>query len=182
MEVVRASYMRALKCRGQLVSSLALPHNPKDLALEFRLTQKDRQMQETAIVETHGSPKSQEMSIEVGGPALKKIRIYDLATAAKVVNVIPVKALRKKLRRPVVSGQFRLVGSLLGDSDSSIEDCEVTTPPSPAKIVIGKEPRAPTEGVDEVRLETNPEPNVVNVEDQSCPSSMSKELSVVEAT
>ncbi|KAM7253513.1 hypothetical protein ACFE04_021667 [Oxalis oulophora] len=92
----------------------------------------------------------------------KKARTGDLATAAEVVSAILVKARRRKLRRLVASRQFKPVGSLLGDSNSSIEDDDAEALSFANGMVV--------------TLNTNPEPSGVYVVGQACPFPMLEEL------
>ncbi|KAM7279081.1 hypothetical protein ACFE04_006215 [Oxalis oulophora] len=73
------------------------------------------------------SGRSREASPEDRGLAQKKAMTGILATDDEVVSAILVKASRRKLTRPITSGQFKSVGYLLGDSDSSSEDDEAAT-------------------------------------------------------
>ncbi|KAM7264226.1 hypothetical protein ACFE04_001909 [Oxalis oulophora] len=142
-----------------------------------------------AVHNTLVSGRYQKASPEDGGLTQNKARTSDLTSAIEVVFGVPVKAPRRKLKRPATSEHFKLVGSSMGDSDSSPKygdvvapssligmtmEKKVVTSSSPDEILVGKL-EAPAEGVVEVTPEANPMPIGVDVEDQVCPSPMPEE-------
>ncbi|KAM7279289.1 hypothetical protein ACFE04_006423 [Oxalis oulophora] len=87
LEVMRASYERAVKRIRQLAPSLALPYKSKDLASGSRKICRSKAAHNTLV-----SGRSREASPEDRGLAQKKVRTGILATDAEVVSAISLKA------------------------------------------------------------------------------------------
>ncbi|KAM7253538.1 hypothetical protein ACFE04_021692 [Oxalis oulophora] len=134
------------------------------------------------VHDTPASKRSQETSPEDEGPAQKKAKIYDLATTVEVIFVVVVKAPRRKLRRPTMTGQFRSVGSSLVNSRVGMTvEKEIVSSSSPDEVQTNLLETS-IKVVVAMAIKMHPEPADDDAEVRACSSSGAEEMLTVVAT
>ncbi|KAM7253527.1 hypothetical protein ACFE04_021681 [Oxalis oulophora] len=186
LKVVRASYERSLKRKGELSPSLDLPHKSKDIASGSRSRQKNKRVSKSTAAETPSSLESEESEVPmIRRKSCLSKAVHDILASrstqeASLENGAP----RRKLRRPTTSGHFKQVGTLLCDSDYSPKDGDVAAPSSLIGVAVEKEVvassspddvlvgrlEASTVGVAKVTHDANSWHVDVDVEGQACHS------------